>query len=136
MFRIAKSEEIKDYKIDLELNNVSKFIDGKVVKTDIKYLTVIIESKEYSMDFTIEKDIKEILNIKKHEEIVIPFKNLSETFLTTKGKTDFMEIKEMKIHMMASCIAITFTFRNHHDYYGDIDIEIKLDDIKKLTTEK
>ena len=134
MFRIAKSEEIKDYEVKISLENIVGVCNKKVYK--IKGLNVDIISDKYSISFEIKRDINEILSIKKYEGIDISKDDIIEGFITIDGKTGFISIHKMKIYIFSDVIAISFIYNDGYDYYGDIDIEIKLDDIKKLTTEK
>jgi hypothetical protein len=129
MFKIAKAKIIDNYKIETSIANISKNNNGSVI--EYKALSVDIINDKYSLSFTIDKDINEILNIKKYDKMLIPKENFSESFFTDieKNITSPLNIYNMIINMFNDALGITFDF-NNNEYFGNVDIEIKLNQIK------
>lgn len=129
MFKIAKAKTIDNYKIEASIANISKNNNGSVI--EYKALSVDIINDKYSLSFTIDKDINEILNIKKYDKMLIQKEDFSESFFTDieKNITSPLKIYNMIITMFSDTLGITFDF-NNNEYFGNVDIEIKLDQIK------
>ena len=127
MFKIAKAKTIDNYKIETSIANISKSNDGSI--KEYKALSVDIINDKYSLSFTIDKDINEILNIKKYDKMVIKEENLCEAFFIEGNNSCPLKIYNMIINMFSDTLGITFDF-NNNEYFGNIDIEIKLDQIK------
>ena len=132
MFKIAKAKIIDNYKIETSIANISKNNNGSVI--EYKALSVDIINDKYSLSFTIDKDIKKILNIKKYDKMVIKEENICEVFFNEGNITSPLNIYNMIINMFDDALGITFDF-NNNEYFGNVDIEIKLDQIKRITTE-
>ena len=127
MLKIAKAKTIDNYKIETSIANISKNNNGSVI--EYKALSVDIINDKYSLSFTIDIDINEILNIKKYDKMVIKEENLCEAFFIEGNKSGPLKIYNMIINMFSDTLGITFDF-NNNEYFGNVDIEIKLDQIK------
>ena len=136
MLKIAKVNTFPDYETTIDVEHVSKHSSGTFKEYQVLKIEIINDS--YSLNFTIDKDIKEILNIKKYEKMTLNNNNLLEAFFNCTGKneTAFFKIYEMDINMFNDALGISFEFNSEDEYYGNIDIEIELDKIKELVTEK
>lgn len=133
MYSLGKCKEIKDTNIDISLNDITYFVNGK--KEYRKTLVVDINHDKYPMSFVIYKDINDILNIKKYSKLELNSSDFNEAYIRINNNFyDFIP-SDIVINMFGNAIGITFNYRVSYDYVGFVDIEIELDKINKLLEE-
>lgn len=133
MYSLGKCKEIKDTNIDISLNDITYFVNGK--KEYRKTLVVDINHDKYPMSFVIYKDINDIMNIKKYSKLELSSSDFNEAYIRINNNFyDFIP-SDIVINMFGNAIGITFNYRVSYDYVGFVDIEIELDKINKLLEE-
>ena len=135
MFTVAKARKIDNYELRIDTIYISKHI-GSTVK---KYKNLIIEvnNSDYHLEISIDKDINDILSIKKYDKMELGENDVIEAIFTdAKNKKRFVIITNIVINMFNDAIGISLDFNSEQEYYGSVEVEIKLDNLKELAADK
>ena len=135
MFTVAKARKIDNYELRIDAIYISKHI-GSTVK---KYKNLIIEvnNSEYHLEISFDKDINDILSIKKYDKMELGENDVIEAIFTdAKNKKRFVIITNIVINMFNDAIGISLDFNSEQEYYGSVEVEIKLDTLKELAADK
>ena len=135
MFTVAKARKIDNYELRIDAIYISKHI-GSTVK---KYKNLIIEvnNSEYHLEISFDKDINDILSIKKYDKMELGENDVIEAIFTdAKNKKRFVIITNIVINMFNDAIGISLDFNSEQEYYGSVEVEIKLDNLKELAADK
>ena len=130
MFTVAKARKIDNYELRIDAIYISKHI-GSTVK---KYKNLIIEvnNSEYHLEISFDKDINDILSIKKYDKMELGKNDVIEAIFTDdKNKKRFVIITNIVINMFNDAIGISLDFNSEQEYYGSVEVEIKLDTLKE-----
>ncbi len=135
MFTVAKARKIDNYELRIDTIYISKHI-GSTVK---KYKNLIIEvnNSEYHLEISLDKDINDILSIKKYAKMELGKNDVIEAIFTdAKNKKRFVIITNIVINMFNDAVGISLDFNSEQEYYGSVEVEIKLDTLKELAADK
>lgn len=135
MFTVAKARKIDNYELRIDTIYISKHI-GSTVK---KYKNLIIEvnNSDYHLEISLDKDINDILSIKKYDKMELGENDVIEAIFTdAKNKKRFVIITNIVINMFNDAIGISLDFNSEQEYYGSVEVEIKLDNLKELAADK
>ena len=135
MFTVAKARKIDNYELRIDTIYISKHI-GSTVK---KYRNLIIEvnNSDYHLEISLDKDINDILSIKKYDKMELGKNDVIEAIFTdAKNKKRFVIITNIVINMFNDAIGISLDFNSEQEYYGSVEVEIKLDTLKELAADK
>lgn len=138
MFKIAKLENVKNEKINIEIINHShcSFKDGKKEKEDnIKALSFTISGDNYSLSFTLNCSINKLLELPQYETINFnDFLLGGETWLNINGLNGVEPEINIKItrYIKNKYIMNTFFYTEYsyddNVYSGIIEFTFNLDD--------
>ena len=135
MFTVAKARKIDNYELRIDAIYISKHI-GSTVK---KYKNLIIEvnNSDYHLEISLGKDINDILSIKKYDKMELGKNDVIEAIFTdAKNKKRFVIITNIVINMFNDAVGISLDFNSEQEYYGSVEVEIKLDTLKELAADK
>ena len=135
MFTVAKARKIDNYELRIDAIYISKHI-GSTVK---KYKNLIIEvnNSEYHLEISFDKDINDILSIKKYDKMELGKNDVIDAIFTdAKNKKRFVIITNIVINMFNDAVGISLDFNSEQEYYGSVEVEIKLDTLKELAADK
>ena len=135
MFTVAKARKIDNYELRIDAIYISKHI-GSTVK---KYKNLIIEvnNSEYHLEISFDKDINDILSIKKYDKMELGKNDVIDAIFTdAKNKKRFVIITNIVINMFNDAVGISLDFNSEQEYYGSVEVEIKLDNLKELAADK
>lgn len=135
MFTVAKARKINNYELRIDAIYISKHI-GSTVK---KYKNLIIEvnNSDYHLEISFDKDINDILSIKKYTKMELGKNDVIEAIFTdAKNKKRFVIITNIVINMFNDAVGISLDFNSEQEYYGSVEVEIKLDTLKELAADK
>jgi hypothetical protein len=135
MFTVAKARKIDNYELRIDTIYISKHI-GSTVK---KYKNLIIEvnNSDYHLEISFDKDINDILSIKKYDKMELGKNDVIEAIFTdAKNKKRFVIITNIVIDMFNDAVGISLDFNSEQEYYGSVEVEIKLDTLKELAADK
>ena len=135
MFTVAKARKIDNYELRIDTIYISKHI-GSTVK---KYKNLIIEvnNSDYHLEISLDKDINDILSIKKYDKMELGKNDVIDAIFTdAKNKKRFVIITNIVINMFNDAIGISLDFNSEQEYYGSVEVEIKLDNLKELAADK
>ena len=135
MFTVAKARKIDNYELRIDTIYISKHI-GSTVK---KYKNLIIEvnNSEYHLEISFDKDINDILSIKKYDKMELGKNDVIDAIFTdAKNKKRFVIITNIVINMFNDAVGISLDFNSEQEYYGSVEVEIKLDNLKELAADK
>ncbi len=135
MFTVAKARKIDNYELRIDTIYISKHI-GSTVK---KYRNLIIEvnNSDYHLEISLDKDINDILSIKKYDKMELGKNDVIEAIFTdAKNKKRFVIITNIVINMFNDAVGISLDFNSEQEYYGSVEVEIKLDTLKELAADK
>ena len=135
MFTVAKARKIDNYELRIDTIYISKHI-GSTVK---KYKNLIIEvnNSDYHLEISLDKDINDILSIKKYDKMELGKNDVIDAIFTdAKNKKRFVIITNIVINMFNDAVGISLDFNSEQEYYGSVEVEIKLDNLKELAADK
>ncbi len=137
MINIAKADQIPNYTVEVDIADVDRHSNDSTIHS--KYLDIAIKNDDYYLSFIIGKEINEILNIEKYEKMELSSKDIFDSMFSIGDESPYLgevEFHNIVINMFNDDLVISFEFSCHKEYYGNAEIEIKIDKIKELATEK